>query len=96
LHPRGEFVAGDSRGELAAAGVFIQMPLTEFLQQRPCRSTGLSTNSAGGPVTNRLANAQQSSLKRVRQESGAPVVGAVLRHAARILDVTEPEDIPDS
>ena len=87
LHARGEFVAGNARGEV---GVIREVGLV-FLFQNPQGGAGGFVFGRGNSLwplqeTNRLGAAERRALKRGGQEAVGPVVWAALRHAARSLD----------
>jgi hypothetical protein len=84
LHPRGELVAGNARGEFAVAGIPFEMARIHPLQQRSRGGVLSSGNTWRTEVPHRILGAHRRALKRRRQKTGPPVVGPVLRHATRI------------
>ena len=89
LHPRGQFVAGDARREFAVAGMLCEMPLIHLLQERAGGPIRRGRDADRHEVPHGFLGTERRRLERGRQESGAPVVRAILRHAARIGDGDE-------
>ena len=87
LHTRGEFVAGNARGEIGVAGKGRLRLGLQRAQGRPRGGVFLGGDVLG-PLqkTNWFGAAKRRALKGGRQEAVSPVIRSALRHAARVLD----------
>lgn len=85
LHLRGEFVAGDARGEFAVAGEFFHVAFVEPLQEVRRGFVGARGDAIGArKEANRVLRIESGALIRSGKKGGAPVVARGLRIAAWI------------
>ena len=87
LHLRGEFVAGDARGQLRVAGEALEMMTVDFGNELARGRVGAGGELGGAlEIAQRICGIEVGALERSRQEAGAPEVACGLRCAAWIGD----------
>ena len=85
LHAGGQFVAGNSRGQFGVAGKPLGVAFIEALEKTPRGAVAGGGHATGAcQIANWICGVELGALESRRQESGRPVVHAVLGLTTRI------------
>ena len=89
LHAGGKLVTGNARRQFAVAGMLREMTRVHALQKRARGAIRSGRNAGRGQMAHRILGTERRALKRCGKKARSPVVGTILRHAARIQDGNE-------